>query len=262
MKTLCTFSGKFGDILLSLPTAREIGLEKYLNDKYENEKVDFGIMPAYESLLPLLNAQPCINHAFVIKDWQYQCSPHGDQPWEAPVPEGYDKVYHLTYRNHPSKDQPLIDFIAAQQRIKLENPIPFISLPYFPPPVSKYFVAYAFNESMIDPKMEFLKLAYGMLPEVDFINIAKSKWEVAVATLLSAGCLAFIGCRSANYVLACGVGQRVFVYEPNVARSKFGPWGTTFTCPYANETEVNPYAPANSLFDMVKEIKSKAVEVK
>lgn len=260
MKILCTFSGKFGDILWSLPTVREI--QKLNSSDYDdadtysvNAEVDFGIMPQYESLLPLLNAQSYINKAFVIKDWICVGSPAGDQPWEAPFQEGYDKVYHLTYRNHPGKDQPLIGFIAAQQEIKLENPIPFLSANGIKRS-NFYYVAYAFNDSMLPEKLKFLDKVREQLKDIYFIDISQSPWELAAIDLLDPACLAFIGCRSSNYVLACGVGQRVFVYEPNIARSRYGPWGTTFTCPYANETEtINAELVA-------EEIKSKVVEVK
>ena len=136
---LATFSGKIGDILWSLPTVRELG-KRY-------GPMDFAVMPQYESLLGLLDAQDYIEHAFVIPEWVCWGSPHGDQPWEAPVEVlskrhtlsvdldvkgdthmmmGYetDHVYHLAYRAHPgigAPAMPLVDFIAHQQNLVLED---------------------------------------------------------------------------------------------------------------------------------------------
>jgi hypothetical protein len=280
MKILTTFSGRYGDILWSLPTVRAIckSLIPFSANVDLYPEMHFGIMPQYRSLLPLLNAQPCIDKAFVIENWECSGSPCGDQPWEAPVPKEfcpncdhgvinsklcetcsgagyitseYDKVYHLTYRTHPTKDQPLIDFIASQQGIVLKDPIPFISVPSFiadtPEKLDKLAVidyirfhptiAYAFNDSMIDLKEKQIQFFKDSLEPfgLKFKDVSKLPWLEAAYIINASIC--FIGCRSANYVLACGLGKRVFVYEPNIARSKYGLWGTTFTCPYASETE-------------------------
>lgn len=274
MKILCTFSGQFGDALWSLPTARAITelRENFSFEEAENNqaKVDFGIMPGFKSLLPLLNAQPYIGNAFAIDNWIETGRSHGCQPWEAPVVQyfgssligyrDYDKVYHLTYRNHPGKDQPLIDFIAGQQGIQLKDPIPFISTNAIVR-TNYVYIAYAFNDSMKEQKDAFLAEVKRLIgSEIEFVDISQTPWELAAITLSNPACLAFIGCRSANYVLSCGVGQRVFVYEPNTARSSYGYWGTTFTCPYANETEL--WYGKYSIEQMIEEIKSKLVEVK
>jgi hypothetical protein len=250
MKTLVTFSGQFGDILWSLPTARQIA-----NDN----KVDFAVMPEFKSLVSLLEVQPYIDKAFAIDNWIEIGRPHGCQPWEAPVPEEYDKVYHLAYRHHPGKNEPLVDFIARQQGITLSNPIPFISIPYFCPPVfTKPFIAVAFNDSMKEQKDNFLAEVNNRLNgEVNFHNMTKLSWLDGAVLLSSVACIGFLGCRSSNYVLACGLGKKVFVYEPNVARSRFGQWGTTFSCPYADETEIS----YTSIYQMVDYVKSKIVEV-
>lgn len=266
-KTLCTFSGKFGDILWSLTTVREIAK---IDGNLGLTKCDFGIMTQYRSLLQLLNAQSYIDKAFVIENWECIGSPHGDQPFEAPVPEGYDKVYHLTYRNHPGKNEPLIDFIARQQGITLQNPIPFIQASGFiddSPEGSELYnlvvntrnrptIAYAFNDSMKESKDKFLdELKSRVGSDVQFLNVQQYPWLTAKWIIQES--IAFVGCRSANYVLACGLGKKVFVYEPNVSRSKFGPWGTTFCCPYADETEIS-YV---SIYQLVDYIKSKISEV-
>src|SRR5271163_5136145 len=111
-KMLCTFSGQYGDILWSLATAQELyrrRRNKYVeNPELHNNddvNVDFGIMPQYRSLVPLIQAQPYVGSAFVLEDWITTGSPFGCQPWNPPkVPPGYDEVRHLTYRFHPQEE--------------------------------------------------------------------------------------------------------------------------------------------------------------
>src|SRR5437660_1090724 len=100
MKILTTFSGKFGDIITSLPTVRQIS-------KNHGVKVNMGIMPSYKALVTMLKRMSYIEDAFAIDNWFCQGSPFGDQPWEAPLDMlgSYDKVFHLAYRNHPHRDQ-------------------------------------------------------------------------------------------------------------------------------------------------------------
>lgn len=245
-KVLATFSGCNGDILWSLPTVRQIS-------KIHNAKVDMGIMPAYKSLLPLLQLQPYICTAFVVEDWVCTGSPCGDQPWQPPkrIEEHYEKVYHLTYRRHPYGNESLIDFIAWQQGLTLEEPVvPFISYGdvdiSYVTNVSKGYIAYAFNESYAPEKQQFMDL---VKTEVGrhwtlsaFINLNKDSfvntpipWIDSAAIIKNALC--FIGCKSANYVLAHGVGQEnIILYEPHPNRHSQGNFGQVFSNPHWKET--------------------------
>jgi len=270
MKILCTIPGKFGDLLWALPTVKAINDNLYngVDVSYLPIIVHVGIMPQYRSILPLLNNEGYIHDAFVIENWICTGSPHGDQPWEAPLDtlKEYDKVYHLGYRQHPGKNDPLFSFIARQQGITLYNPIPFISTKFFTADTDEKLIrrsmmerlssvptiTYSFNESLIDEKMNFIDEVHKRLhKEVEFMDVSKLSWlDAAYAIRYSMG---FIGCRSSNYVLACGVGQKVFVFEPNSARSKYGPWGTTFTCPYADETEVS-YTSVYQIVDYIESV--------
>jgi hypothetical protein len=248
-KTLCTFSGKFGDILWSLPTVRELS-------RKHNEKVDMGIMPSYRSLLPLLQQQEYIDTAFVNEPWACEGSPYGDQP---AIPQNdealryqYENVYHLTYRHHPAPNQPLVDFIASQQGIVLPEPVcPFISTgaAIFPAHANEAdnqywdliltkagrwknkpedFIAYSFNELYADQKGAFLNTLRSLLPDEQFIETNKLSWRMATFVIKSAK--AFVGCRSSQYVLASGVGQaNIFLYEPHPARHHQGQFGSTFS---------------------------------
>lgn len=244
MKILCTFSGKFGDILWSLATVRQIS-------KNYGVKVDMGVMPSYKALVPLLKRQSYIAKPFTIDNWFCTGSPAGDQPWEAPLDmlDAYDKVFHLTYRHHPNGNQPLIDFIAQQQGLVLDKPVvPFIETVDYPPYPQTY-IAHSFNDMYKEQKDKFMeclssnlgKTGLNSSTQIEFFDITKSTWDWARYGVKYA--LAFVGCRSSNHVLAHGVGQKnIFIYEPHPHRHAQGTFGSTFTNPHWPEV----YGPLNS----------------
>ena len=232
-KVLATFSGKNGDILWSLPTVREIAWR-------HGGAVDFGIMPQYKNLLPLLNLQPYIAKAFTIDNWIITGSPHGDQPWEAPRVDGYEVVHHLTYKQHPGwgcPALPLCDFTAWQQGITLRTPVvPFITcdpIDIFPPPPEPV-IPYGFNGDFFDLKQQFLcRLTLRTAGLLGWVDVSTLPFEQVASLIAQAGI--YVGCRSACWVIAMGVGARVIVYEPNHARHAEGPFGKVFGCPYGRE---------------------------
>jgi len=235
-KVLCTFSGKFGDILWSLPTVRELS-------RRHEEPVDFAIMPQYKSLLDLLGLQPYIASARVIPNWECTGSPCGDQPWQPPheCEEGYEHVYHLTYRQHPGMGGapalPLCDFTAWQQGIKLRTPVvPFItaeSIDIFPPPPQPV-IPVGFNGDYWDMTTQFrFRLTAATASLLSWIDISALPWMQAASLISQMGI--FVGCRSALWVLAMGLGARTIVYEPNPSRHAEGHWGRVFGCPYGKE---------------------------
>jgi hypothetical protein len=213
MKRLATFSGRTGDILWSLATVQEMWRRNNF------ERYDFAIMPQYANLLPLLNVQPYISNAFVLEDWILEGSPCGDQPWLPPrVPEGYDEVRHLTYRYHPNGEC-LSDFIARQQMIHLRDTCsPFIYVPEALQLTSdEPRIAFGFNWMAAEQKSNFvaeLVKSLSILAEKGFsvVDVTPLGWLEAAAMIKA--CKFFLGCRSANYVLAHGLNKKVLVYEP------------------------------------------------
>ena len=249
-ETLCTFSGRNGDILWSLATAREISRQK-------SEKVDFAIMPQYKSLIPLLEGQSYISQAYAIDEWKCTGSPCGDQPWEAPIAERkYKQVFHLTYRSHPGiggPAMPLIDFIAWQQGLKLSEPvIPFIDSPgasVLPMP-ERSIIPYAFNAMVNEQKQAFVEECIRLTGgEMSWVSIAQEPWLCAADVIERAGI--FVGDRSACWVLAMGLGVPTITYEPNVSRSAYGQFGKVFGCPYGRELALTG---SNAAADAVAEI--------
>lgn len=254
---LCTFSGKFGDILWSLATAKQIA------ERIVSQQVDFAVMPYYESLGPLLCEQKYIDKAFVIPDWLRTHSNHGDQPWQPPewIEEKYDKCWHLTYRGHPgitAPSMPLVDFIAYQQGIRLQQPvIPYMDVDdkieklqmpvhwiqfeasaFLEVAAEKRLITYAFNDQYKELKDEFLKKLWtlGKAEGLEFLDVNTAGWREAAWAIKKA--LVHVSCRSASWVLATALGQDTITYEPHPSRHRNGHLGTVFTCPYGREAAI------------------------
>lgn len=263
---LCTFSGKYGDILWSLATVKRLSW-------LFSEKMDFACMPQYSSLLPLIAQQSYIKNAYVIPNWILMHSNYGDQPWNPPdhmaciqtagvdrggfqCKAGYDMCWHLGYRQHPGRtmggqELQLIDYDAWQQATALSpDPLPFIETQ---PVISdEPYIAVAFN-TMYD---QLKKVFYDNLESKSLLkDVSQEPWTRAAA--LIAGAAGFVGCRSANYVIAHGVKQSIFTYEPHPARNKDGHLGYVFGCTYGDELcaplAMPPYAAAAMANDWIRQ---------
>ena len=210
-KRLCTHPGKFGDILWSLATARELA-------KRDNQPVDFAIRPPYHSLIKLLEDQDYIAEVIVIESWKSWGSPFGDQPWNSP-PTGrqYAAVTDLGYRRHPTFQ--LMHYTAMQQGITLpeSSVFPFLKIPAT---VVKdaAVIACGFSPegTYAASKKQFLESLRIALPEKRFEELNLLPWEQVPARIASSLC--FLGCRSALAVCAHGVHATAVIFEPQVAR--------------------------------------------
>lgn len=211
-RTLATFSGKFGDIIWSLPTAR------VLASRDLDSTVDFAIMPAYESLLPLIKRQSYIGEAFALRRWECQHSNFGDQPWQHPTVGGYQQEIPLGYKRYP--DFALARFTAWQQKIELpENYAPFIEID----PVGDMdsnLITFGFNRSVLPMKSQFISTLKGRFTTKTFVNVSDCSWLDAAAAIAKSLC--YIGDRSALSAVAHGLSKPVVSYEPDPWRSAFG----------------------------------------
>lgn len=243
---LCTFSGKYGDILWSLPTAREIS-------RMLGKKVDFFTMPYYDSLAPLLEGQSYIERAGVISDWVRINSNCGDQPWSIPAPfeQQYAQSFPLTYKAHPgisAPSMPLIHFVAFQHGIQLKDPIvPFIEVDDKLDGTNDLignWIAWSFNEQYDTEKQEFkTELQLQMLDTgIVFVDVSKLPWKNAAWTIKHS--VIYVGCRSACWVLAQGIGKETITFEPHPARHSTGFLGKVFGNPYGQETPLPFNLPA------------------
>lgn len=224
-RVLCTFSGKYGDIMWSMPTVRALAA------RYEH-KLDFCCMPQYENLLPLIQMQPYINKAFVLPEWKFEGSPFGDQPWQAPTDGlGYEHVFHLTYRSHPQVEC-LADFTARQQCITLGDTwTPFLHLEEDRVEATVFSISenrvrypdivFGFNPDYHEYKSVFISRLTKSLQsllghEIVWKEVTTLPWIDAACAIKNAK--VFVGCRSALMVVAHGFGKNVVTFEPNSAR--------------------------------------------
>lgn len=141
---LCTFPGRFGDLLWALPTVRAIS-------EQAGEPVDLQIGGEFASIVPLLREQPYIRFAHADPRWDAS-------QWEAPALQSatkYDATYHLGYRRWPEHPLPLEVWTSAiAQHGALPTPDlarPWISLP---PPPSDRLVSFTvgFTEAWFELK--------------------------------------------------------------------------------------------------------------
>ncbi len=104
MKVLCSFPGKFGDILWALPTVRALS-------RRLGQPVDLAVSAKYGSLAPLLREQPYLKRVHVLENWVVQET----APMTPRVPPGvaefglnaaYEVVFHLGYRGWPQRPLP------------------------------------------------------------------------------------------------------------------------------------------------------------
>jgi hypothetical protein len=218
-QVLLTFSGKYGDIIWSLPAALQLHRQGWT--------VDYAIMPAYGAVAPLIEQQPYIRKIVKLNDWHPAHTDCGAWPRIPPsVPGGYDQVYHLCYESRP--DKPLILHALSV----VGQPLPDPPLPFLfvndPAPTRQPVIAYGFNQTAMEPKLQVLALLKTELTDCEFVDVSKLFFEVAASVIKTA--LFFLGCRSANYVVAHGVNQRILTVEPDGGRRE-----ALFSCPYGRE---------------------------
>jgi hypothetical protein len=95
--------------------------------------------------------------------------------------------------------------------------------------VEQSTIAWGFNDYESDKKHGFIARLFALLGEsFGFISAIGLPWQEAAVVIKHSLC--FVGCRSSNYALAHGVGQKVIVFEPHSART-----GWTFAWPYGTE---------------------------
>lgn len=217
MRVLLTFSGKHGDIIWALQSARAMALT--------GAEVDMAMMPQYQAVLPLVRMQPYIREAFPIPGWNQAHDWCGAQPRIPPsVPDGYDQVHHLTYESRPT--EPLIWYGLRRLGLPMpEPPIPFL---FAPAPPEPDLVSYAFNHLHRRTKMHMLTYLHGVIPKARFENVESHPFDHAARRIQSSRF--FFGCRSANYVVAMGLGKRCLIMEPDGDRR-----GEIFSCPMGRE---------------------------
>lgn len=214
---LVTFSGKLGDIIWTLPAAREL--------HRQGHTVDFATMQAYAAVHPLLGLQPYLRYVFALPEWRPEHDWCGAQPRIPPLlPKGYDRTVHLTYWERPRKPLILHAFEVLDLPVPAQ-PLPFLEVQADPDP---RLVAFAFNGYWMDQKMRVLYHVQEALQGFRFVDVAKLPFDEAARTIQAA--VFFLGCRSANYVVAHGLYKRILSIELEPGRRE-----EIFSCPFGRE---------------------------
>lgn len=110
--------GKMGDALYTLPTIKALC-------ERENKKADFYTSDYCRPMRRLFEHQPYINKFIVPENYAIENFGCGGQPWQMPIPDGYDGVYQLGFRTTPNKSIP--EFIAESAGLAFTdiNPITY-----------------------------------------------------------------------------------------------------------------------------------------
>lgn len=248
MKVLCTFPGRYGDLLWALPTMRALS-------RRLGETVDLLIAGEFASLVPLLEQQLYLGKVHADPEWPLHPN-HREAPNRGDVISPYDLTLHLGYRGWPQRPLPFetldclntaCDVLAwrttqthaglrwdmiPDEELRLDQPWITLSSPSrFG--TAKFPWCYGFSEAHFELKYGVLQLltlkpywwpVYGLPP----VSVgAGDRWYAEAGNapctwVESAGILlrsqAFLGCCSALHVLAVACGTPCVVMEPMEAR--------------------------------------------
>lgn len=232
MRVLCTFPGRYGDILWALPTVRAVS-------EAIDEPVDLQIAGEFASIVPLLKQQPYLANVWGADDWSLS------HPEIVPLHEHYERVFHLSYAGWPMKPLPFTihDRLVAQwgQAPTIDLRRPWITVNGAAIPVE---VVGGFTEAWFELK---LGIAISLERQLQFshlftyLTIPDSRWTTEASGLSVYPCNwldaarvirnsdLFFGDCSALHVLACALGQRCVICEPMEGRWNdiFYPYGKT-----------------------------------
>lgn len=230
MKVLCTFPGKYGDLLWALPTLRAIS-------RRIGAPVDLLVPAAYASILPLLQQQPYLDTVWQQSSWQVQDTAPASPRVPPNMPEGYDTILHLGYTDWPKRPLPYEtldtcngyylytrDLFPQLQDSELDLSTPWITVPPRRPVID---IAVGFTDEHFELKYGLVQLLNRALPN-EFWTVGKNpRWQDEAGmggctwercAQLIQGANVFLGCNSALHVLAVAVGTPVVLMEPNSHR--------------------------------------------
>jgi hypothetical protein len=245
---LCTFPGKFGDLLWALPTLRALA-------RRTGEAIDLLTSADMASICPLIAQQGYIGHAYSDPNWirvhvdtQDRLPPNGSPT----PPHRYDHIFHLGYRGWPQRALPFetLDTFNHQQRVfdqafadaDLDLGTPWIQVPHH----SHVYVSVGFSDEhfelkyglweLLTEKLRWTSTLGGNWGSVSGCPGSRwreegghtcESWERAAWTISNSS--VFLGCNSGLHVLACAIGKPVVMMEPSEARWNpiFFPLGTT-----------------------------------
>jgi hypothetical protein len=218
MRILCTFPGRYGDLLWALPTVRAIA-------EATGARVRLQIAGEFASLTPLLEAQPYLDQVVADPSWDVGT---GWRPLTVAAGP-HDRVFHLGYRRWP--ELPLPVEIDQTVRGAIELPPLDLTRPWITALASHpRDLVYGFTDCHFELKYGLTELLF---PDEDPRSFGAvfppgSRWlteggiEVpaswtSAAQIISGGRVFFGDC-SALHVLAVALGKPVVLVEPMEAR--------------------------------------------
>jgi hypothetical protein len=236
---LCTFPGRHGDLLWALPTVRAIA-------ETVGHPVDFATTGKYGRIASLVKAQDYIGGVHVLKEWEVEEGAPMRPTVPPHIPDDYDRAVHLGYPGWP--ELPLPFYIEKIGKLQFPQMFPIdLNRPWIkaekPAKSLSTQVAVGFSD-------EHFELKYGLWSLLTLEKLSPSlggswislmgapgsrwvkegghgeaTWELTAHTLTN--CSIFLGCCSSLHVLACAMGKRVLIMEPNEQRWNpvFYPYG-------------------------------------
>lgn len=194
--------GKMGDALYTLPFIRHIYRET-------GTQFDFYTSDYCAPLKELFEYQDCIDQVIIPENYRVERMDMGCQPWQMPIPDGYDKVYQLGFQRIP--DRAIHQFIAHEQGVDIPLAVEY---DYPELDLSPYH-----NYICIAPRGEttFKQLFNGVAQHTNSVIIGSTDdytgfgFDVTGKNMLDtltilAGADGFLGLMSSQLVLANGFG--------------------------------------------------------
>jgi hypothetical protein len=218
-----TFPGKVGDILWSLPTAREIAKEY--------GPVDFYVMEHFAGICELIEHQPYINKCIGLEDWIVDGNKSLQDISPPALAQEYEKVHNLGYIEYPS--QSLINISPLVAGVSLSEPVlPFINVE----PKGQYDIVFGFSVYIQPIKEEFIsKVISSVLqkfPNATWIDASDMPWK-EFAEYTSGGKI-YVGDKTGMHVIAHGLSKRYIIEaEGNMDRRSH-----IFSCPYDTQNTI------------------------
>lgn len=240
MRILCTFPGRYGDLLWALPSIRALS-------RRLGQPIDLCIAGEFASIVPLLRQQPYLGQVYAYAAWSL-ASP---ESWRTPLaailagPGPYTEVCELGYRGWPERGLPYetlfnlnawhtpqltalfgADWMVREAALDLQTPWITVEGPGAPTEV-----AVGFTEAWFELKFGLMCLLDRHLPPylvttppgtrwrtegVGLVGVLETDWLGTARALRNADL--FLGDCSALHVLATAIGTPAVVMEPMEAR--------------------------------------------
>lgn len=240
---LCTFPGKYGDLLWALPTLRALA-------RRTNEAIDLLLPETMVSIKPLLTCQPYIGKVYTDPSWTVlDTAPASPRIPPSTIGIGTHLIIHLGYKGWPKRSLAYETMDTCNQEgwgttfgsnwalqdKELDLQTPWLYVPE--PRMSWTFPwVYGFTDEHFELKYGVVDLLLrnrrmskvgGMMPVRigndprwnEEAGCVPNTWLESAQLLVGAGAL--LTCNSALHVLGVATGVPVVMMEPNPHRHHF-----------------------------------------